>query len=84
MSPSHAIGSRQRNDILQHGFDEPAPETCPAQDSALLFQAKVVGLVVSARVVLKAPAIFLALGGLLWRNAHLARWNPFDALDTAS
>jgi len=69
-----------RNFILQQGLEPPAPESCPLRFSALMFQPRVVGLIVIAAVALQSPLIFLAVSGILWWNVLLPRWNPFDAL----
>jgi len=71
---------KQRNFILQQGFPEPAAASCPLQYSALHFQPRLVGLVVLVAVLLKSPAIFMALAGVLWWSALFPRWSPFDAL----
>jgi hypothetical protein len=70
----------KRNFVLQQGLDEPAPDDCPAQYSALLFQPRVVALIVLVGIVLREPLVFLALGVLLWWSALLPRRNPFDAV----
>ncbi len=70
----------KRNFILQQGLDMPAPESCPVRFSALMFQPRVVGVVVVVAVVLQSPEIFLALGALLWWNALVPAANPFDAV----
>lgn len=70
----------KRNFILQQGFPEPAAASCPVQYSALLFQPRLVGLVVLAAVALQDPRIFLALAAVLWWSALVPRLNPFDAL----
>ena len=71
---------KRRNFILQQGLQEPSPELCPVQYSALQFQPRVVGVVLLVGVVLQSAAVFLALSALLWWSALLHRWNPFDAM----
>ena len=71
---------RRRNFILQQGLQEPSPELCPVQYSALQFQPRVVGVVLLVGVVLQSAAVFLVLSALLWWSALLHRWNPFDAV----
>lgn len=80
MEPTSGIATAQRNFILQQGLPEPSPASCPLQHSALLFQPRLVGVALLVAVILKSPAIFLALAGVLWWNALFPRWNPFDAL----
>jgi hypothetical protein len=71
---------KRRNFILQQGLEEPSPELCPVQYSALQFQPRVVGAVLLVGVGLQSATVFLALSALLWWSALLHRWNPFDAL----
>ena len=68
------------NFILQQGLSEASTASCPAQYSALLFQPRLVGLVVLLAVILQEPRVFLALSGVLWWSALVPRLNPFDAL----
>lgn len=70
----------ERNFILQQGLSAPPAESCPLRFSALMFQPRIVGTVVLAAILLRSPAIFLALSGVLWWSALFPRWNPFDAL----
>ena len=74
------VATVKRNFILQQGLPEPPTASCPLQYSALLFQPRLVALVVLAAVLLQSPLIFLALAGVLWWNALFPRWNPFDVL----
>lgn len=70
----------RRNFILQQGLDAPVRESCPVRFSALMFQPRLVGLVVLLAVVLQSSAIFLVLSAVLWWNVLLPRSNPFDAV----
>ena len=74
-----SVPTLKRHFILQQGFAEPEPASCPAQYSALLFQPRLVGLVVIVAVALQEPWIFLALAAVLWWSAVVPRLNPFDA-----
>jgi hypothetical protein len=80
MESTSGVTTVKRNFILQQGLPEPPTASCPLQYSALLFQPRLVALVILVAVLLKSPLIFLALAGVLWWNAILPRWNPFDAL----
>ena len=71
---------KRRNFILQQGLQEPTPELCPLEYSALQFQPRIVGVVLLVGVVLQSAAVFLGLSALLWWSALLHRWNPFDAV----
>lgn len=77
---STRVDTLKRNFILQQGLSEASTVSCPAQYSGLLFQPRVVGLVVLAAVILQEPRVFLALAGILWWSALVPRLNPFDAL----
>lgn len=70
----------RRNFILQQGLPSPSTEECALRYSALMFQPRVVGMVVVAGIVLQSAAVFLALSAVLWWNVLLPQWNPFDAL----
>jgi hypothetical protein len=70
----------KENFILQQGLSEASTASCPAQYSALLFQPRLVGLVVLLAVILQEPWVFLTLSGVLWWSALVPRLNPFDAL----
>jgi hypothetical protein len=80
MELTPGIPSLKRNFILQQGLPEPPAASCPLQYSALLFQPRLVGLVILAAVILQEPRVFLALAGVLWWSALVPRLNPFDAL----
>lgn len=70
----------KRNFILQQGFGEPTRERCPREFSALQFQPRVVTAALAIGIATQSPALFLALGGLLWWGALFPRRNLFDAV----
>ena len=74
----------ERYFILQQGVEEPAPDACAARYRSLIFQPRIVGILVLFGVLLQSPAFFLALGAILWWSAFRPRWNPFDALYNAT
>jgi len=80
MESTSDVATVKRNFILQQGLPEPPTASCPLQYSALLFQPRLVALVVLVAVILKSPLLFLALAGVLWWNALFPRWNLFDVL----
>lgn len=80
MESSASVPALKRNFILQQGLPEPATASCPIQYSALLFQPRLVGLVVIVGVALQERRVFLALGAVLWWSGVVPRLNPFDAL----
>jgi Domain of unknown function (DUF4395) len=63
--------------VRQQGF---TTEGC--QDglySALMFQPRVIGGVVTLGIILHSPWVFLVLSAMLWWNAIVPTHNPFDA-----
>jgi hypothetical protein len=80
MESSASGPTLKRNFILQQGLPEPATASCPVQYSALLFQRRLVGLVVLVAVALQEQRIFLALAAVLWWSAIAPGLNPFEAL----
>lgn len=70
----------QQRFILQQGFPEPDASACPLQYSALVFQPRVVGLILVAAVALQAPLVFFLLAAVLWFSAAIPSLNPFDVL----
>jgi Domain of unknown function (DUF4395) len=67
-----------RNFVLQQGLEAPDATSCGRLSSALLFQARVIGLVLMTGAILRSPILFAALGVLLWWCSLLPRLNPFD------
>jgi hypothetical protein len=70
----------ERNFILQQGLEEPLPQDTHPRFEALLFQPRLIGLAVLVGIALQSQAVFLGLWAVLWWNALLPRFNPFDAL----
>jgi hypothetical protein len=66
--------------VQQQGFEEAAAVGCDARYGALMFQPRLVGVIVLVALVLQSALLFLALSALLWWNALLPSHNPFDAL----
>jgi hypothetical protein len=80
MESGSGVPGVKRNFILQQGLQEPSAASCPLQYSSLLFQPRLVGLIVLVGVIFQEPRVFLALAGVLWWCALVPRLNPFDAL----
>lgn len=70
----------KRNFILQQGFDEPAPQVCSRQYSALHFQGRIVLVWIVAGILLQSSTVFYVLCAVLWWSALLPALNPFDAV----
>jgi hypothetical protein len=68
------------NFVRQQGFRDVLPGTCSFQYPALMWQPRVIGILVLVGVVLQVGPYFLGLSALLWWNAILPEFNPFDAL----
>jgi hypothetical protein len=65
---------------LQQGLPAPGPGACTVLAGALLFQPRVIGVVVIVLTVLQYAPGFLVLAGLLYWSALFPRWNPFEAV----
>jgi hypothetical protein len=61
------------NFIKQQGFADANARTCGFQYPALMFQPRVIGVLVLAGVLLQAASLFLTLSALLWWNALMPR-----------
>lgn len=46
--------------------------------AGLQFQPRLIGIVVAIGTIAQSPAVFIALGAVLFWNAALPRWNVFD------
>lgn len=72
--------SAKLNFVRQQGFREATPAACGVQYSALMWQPRLMAILVLVGLILQAGPYFLALAALLWWNVILPRFNPFDAL----
>lgn len=70
----------QLNFIQQQGFKDATASSCEIQFPALMFQPRLIGVIVAVGLVLQAPALFLILSAILWWNVLLPGWNLFDIL----
>jgi uncharacterized protein DUF4395 len=68
------------NFIRQQGFDGADTRSYGSVYRALLFQPRVIGILVVAGVLLQASPLFLALSAVLWWSALVPALNPFDRL----
>ena len=68
------------NFIRQQGFDGADARSYESVYRALLFQPRVIGILVVAGVLLQASPLFLALSAVLWWSALVPGLNPFDRL----
>ena len=74
------MSDAQVNFIKQQGFEGASAGTCDVQYPALMFQPRVIGVLVLAGVLLQASTLFLILSAVLWWSALMPRLNPFDRL----
>ncbi len=74
------MNDSEKNFILQQGLGEPQPQATHHRFSALLFQPRIVGLVVLTGLLSQSATVFLGLSAVLWWSALLPSFNPFDAL----
>jgi hypothetical protein len=68
------------NFIKQQGFKDASLDTCDVRYPALMFQPRVIGVLVLAGVLFQAATLFLTLSAVLWWSALIPRLNPFDRL----
>ena len=68
------------NFVRQQGLRDASPEACAYQFPALMWQPRVIGILVLVGLVVQGWPWFLGLSALLFWNAAVPRLNPFDAL----
>ncbi len=68
------------NFVRQQGFQDASAESCAYQYPALMWQPRVIGILVVIGVIVQNWTYFLVLGAILWWSAALPALNPFDAL----
>lgn len=72
--------SARVNFVRQQGFRDASPSECAPQYSSLLFQPRIVGVVILVGLWFQPWWLFAGLAALLWWNTLAPRLNPFDAL----
>jgi len=72
--------SAKHNFVRQQGFEQLEGAGCGARYPALMFQPRVVAVLVAAGLISQAWPFFLALSAVLYWNALVPTLNPFDAL----
>jgi hypothetical protein len=70
----------KRQFIRQQGFGNATPVSCAYQYPALMFQPRLLGVLVLLAILLQSAALFLVLAVILWWNALVPARNPFDAV----
>jgi hypothetical protein len=74
------VNTSKLNFVIQQGVPDVRAAGCDLRFSALMFQPRVIGVVVLLALLLQSWPLFLALSAVLWWNVALPRFNPFDAL----
>jgi hypothetical protein len=69
----------QINFVRQQGFRDAGASECKGGFPALMFQPRLIGVVVAIGIVFQSGYLFLALSAVLWWNALVPSRNPFDA-----
>jgi Domain of unknown function (DUF4395) len=72
--------SSHLNFVRQQGFRDATAAGCGTQYPALMFQPRLIGILVLIGLALQAPDVFLILSAVLWWNVFAPALNPFDAL----
>lgn len=66
--------------VQQQGFRETRGDDSGSRYQALMWQPRVIGVLVVLALLLQAAPLFLGLSAVLWWNALVPPRNPFDAL----
>ena len=72
--------SSKLNFVLQQGVPDVRAEGCEPRFSALMFQPRMIGIIVVVALILQSWALFLVLSIVLWWNVFLPRLNLFDII----
>jgi len=72
--------SSELNFVLQQGFPDATPSVCGTRFPALMFQPRLIGILVVIGLLFQDPMIFLILSAVLWWNVFVPALNLFDIL----
>ena len=72
--------SAEVNFVHQQGFRSFSDSECGTRYSALMFQPRLIGILVAVGTVTQTWLLFLVLGLIAWWNALAPLMNPFDAI----
>ena len=72
--------SSELNFVRQQGFRNAGADACECQFPTLMFQPRILGVLVVTALVLQSWLLFLGLSAILWWNVLVPALNPFDAL----
>ncbi len=68
------------NFVRQQGFREASPGACGFQYGALMWQPRVIGVLVAVGIIWQMALLFLALSAVLWWGVLFPKLNLFDVL----
>ncbi len=68
------------NFVRQQGLKNATPQSCGTLYPALMWQPRIIGMIVLGALLFQAWPVFLGLWVLLWWSAAVPALNPFDAL----
>ncbi len=69
-----------RSFVRGQGFLDVDERSTAGWYNALMFQPRLIGILVAAGIAIQSAGWFLVLSGILWWNVILPGLNPFDAL----
>jgi uncharacterized protein DUF4395 len=78
MTPEGAMRDSQIRFISQLGYRTPNVDN--GWYGALMFQPRMIGVVVTIGVGVASPWVFLTLSSVLWWSTIVPKWNVFDAI----
>jgi hypothetical protein len=73
-------GLAREHFVQQQGFEQEDAAGCATRYPALMFQPRVVGVLVLVALVTQSAPLFLILAAILWWNALQPAYNLFDRL----
>jgi hypothetical protein len=68
------------NFVRQQGFANTTVAACEYQYPALMWQPRIIALLVCLGILVEIGWWFIALSAVLWWNVMMPRLNPFDAI----
>jgi hypothetical protein len=71
------------NFVRQQGFREASPSGCGYQYSSLMWQPRVIAIIVAVGLIWQIGPLFLVMSAILWWNVIFPWLNIFDALYNA-
>jgi len=72
--------SSATNFVRQQGFSDADPASCGVRLPGLMFQPRIIAVLVAVGIFTQSPVLFLALAAILVWSALVPKANPFEAL----